>query len=249
MLPYIDFEVIHSHPKIFMGYSDSTTTHMMCYKAGIRSYYGPTLLVDFAENGGMHPYTVEGIKKTLFSSEPAGAIEAAKEWTSEFLPWEEKNKGILRKYQKNQGYELLQGKGVAKGRLIGGCVEVFDMLRGTELFPEPEEFEDTILFLETSEEKPPVWFLECALRIYGINGILDRINGMLFGKPQDEVFYEEYKEIIKKVMKEFGREDLPILYNMDFGHTEPKVCLPIGTMAQIDCDNIAFELIEPAVKG
>lgn len=248
MLPFIDFEVIHNNPKIFMGYSDSTTTHMICYKAGIRSYYGPTLLVDFAENGEMHPYTVEGIKRTLFSSEPAGNIEAAKEWTSEFLPWEEKNKNLRRKYKKNHGYELLQGTGVAKGRLIGGCLEVFDMLRGTELFPEDEAFDGAILFLETSEEKPPEWFLECALRVYGINGILDRIHGIVFGKPQDEAYYEEYKEVILKVMKEFHKENLPILYNMDFGHTEPKICLPIGGMARIDCEKISFELIESSVR-
>lgn len=50
------------------------------------------------------------------------------------------------------------------------------MLRGTEVFPKLEDFDDSILFIETSEEKPPTWLIECSLRIYGINGILDRIN-------------------------------------------------------------------------
>ena len=33
LLPYIDFDVIKNNPKIFMGYSDTTVNHFMCYKA------------------------------------------------------------------------------------------------------------------------------------------------------------------------------------------------------------------------
>lgn len=247
MLPYIDFEIISKNPKVFMGYSDTTTTHLFCYKAGISSIYGPTLLVDFAENVSMNQYTVEHIKKTLFKSEVIGKIEPALEWTSEYLPWEENNKLIQRKYKANQGYELLQGNGIVRGNLIGGCFEVFDMLRGTEVFPKLEDFDDAILFLETSEEKPPTWFIECGLRNYGIIGILGRIKGIIWGKPQDEEYYEEYKKVIRNVMKEFGREDLPILYNMNFGHTEPKICLPFGALVEIDCSKKSFSILESAV--
>jgi muramoyltetrapeptide carboxypeptidase LdcA involved in peptidoglycan recycling len=247
MLPYIDFDIINKNPKAFMGYSDTTTTHLFCYRAGISSIYGPTLLMDFAENVSMSQYTLEYIEKTLFSSEAIGKIDAALEWTSEYLPWLEKNKLIRRKYKPNQGYELLQGKGIVQGHLIGGCFEVFDMLRGTEIFPKPEDFEDSILFLETSEDKPPVWFIECGLRNYGITGVLKKLKGIIWSKPQDEQYYEEYKASIIKVMKEFGREDLPILYNVNFGHTEPKICLPYGALAEIDCDNTSFSILESAV--
>jgi muramoyltetrapeptide carboxypeptidase LdcA involved in peptidoglycan recycling len=248
MLPYIDYEVIRNNPKIFLGYSDTTTTHLICYKAGISSVYGPTLLVDFAENIVMDDYTVEYIKKTLFSEEPVGDIPPAKEWTSEHLRWLIENKDISRKRKPNQGYELLQGKGTVQGRLIGGCLEVFDMLRGTELFPEPSSFDHSILFLETSEDKPPAWYLEVALRIYGINGILERLRGMIFGKPQDEEYYLEYNEVIRKVLKEFHREDMPVLVNMNFGHTEPKFCLPYGVLAEINCENKTFAILEGAVQ-
>lgn len=48
LLPYIDFAVIRRHPKIFMGYSDTTVNHLMCWKAGLSSFYGPAVLSDFA---------------------------------------------------------------------------------------------------------------------------------------------------------------------------------------------------------
>lgn len=66
LLPYIDFNVIRENPKIFMGYSDVTVSHLFCHKAGISSFYGPAILTDFAENIEMHPYTVEMVKRTLF---------------------------------------------------------------------------------------------------------------------------------------------------------------------------------------
>lgn len=247
ILPYIDFDIIAKNPKIFIGYSDTTTTHLICYMAGISSIYGPTLLVDFAENVTMDPYTVEYIMKTLFRSEPIGIVQPAKHWTSEHLPWQIENKNIARKYIPNSGYELLQGKGCVTGRLIGGCIEVFDMLRGTELFPEKEAFENAILFFETSEDKPSVWYVEVVLRMFGMNGYLNRVSGIIFGKPYEEVYYEEYNKTIRKVLAEFHKEELPVLVNMSFGHTEPKFCLPYGALAQINCDAKSFSILEAAV--
>jgi muramoyltetrapeptide carboxypeptidase LdcA involved in peptidoglycan recycling len=37
LLPYIDFDVIKNNPKIFTGFSDTTSNHMMMYKAGLVS--------------------------------------------------------------------------------------------------------------------------------------------------------------------------------------------------------------------
>ena len=64
--------------------------------------------------------------------------------------------------------------------------------------------------------------------------------GIIFGKPKDEQYYEEYKHEILLVMKEHHLEDLPVLYNLNFGHTEPKFILPYGAMAEIDCENVFF---------
>ena len=71
-LPFTDLSVIRNNPKIFLGFSDTTVTHMACYKADLTSFYGTSVLVGFAENGGMHQYQIEDIKRTLFSTEPIG---------------------------------------------------------------------------------------------------------------------------------------------------------------------------------
>ncbi|QCR32488.1 S66 peptidase family protein [Lysinibacillus sp. SGAir0095] len=248
LLPYIDFNVIRDNPKIFMGYSDVTISHLFCHKAGISSFYGPAILTDFAENVEMNPYTIEMVKRTLFSNEVIGEIQPANEWTSERLEWVEENINRRRTTQKNIGYEVLQGSGAIQGHLIGGCIEVLEIAKGTELWPEKKYWENSILFFETSEEKPEPNLIKYWLRNYGAQGILQKTNGIIFGKPQDEKYYEEYKEVIQTVMKEFGLEDLPIIYNMNFGHTEPKFILPYGRLAKINCDNRTFTILENGVE-
>ncbi len=249
MLPYIDFSVIRNNPKVFLGYSDTTVAHFMCLCGGLSSFYGASVLAEFAENVDMFSYTKEYVKKTLFDSRPIGLIPAAPGWTSEYLAWEEKNRDTARELTQNSGYEVLQGTGRVQGRLIGGCIDVLEMLKGTSLWPVPEAFEDAILFLETSEDMPEPRYIECWLRNYAAQGILHRLRGILWGKPYHHRYYEAYKQAIQKVLcLEYGLCDLPVLYNMNFGHTEPMLCLPYGALAEIDCDKSAFSILESGVS-
>lgn len=248
MLPFIDFDVISSNPKIFMGYSDTTITHLICHKAGITSYYGPAVLVEFAENVEMHDYTKKWVEKALFSEGPIGRVEASDYWTGEYLPWEIKNKDTQRKLEPSSGYELLQGSGDGKpvqGRLLGGCIEVLEMAKGTSIWPSIEEWRDSILFFETSEDMPSPVLFEAWLRYYGSQGILQVAKGILFGKPYENKYYNEYKEAIQKVViQELGLKNLPILLNMNFGHTAPMTIIPYGYMAEIDPSEVRFSILE-----
>lgn len=248
MLPFIDFDVIRKNPKVFIGYSDTTVTHFICLKSGISSFYGPAILSEFAENIKMFDYTTTSINKTLFSTDTIGKVKSSYIWTSEYLPWIESNKIISRKTNKSEGIEILQGKGKINGRLIGGCIEVLEMIKGTKVCPEESIWKDSILFLETSEDTPSPKYFEYWLRNYGTQGILKNVNGIIFGKPYENKYYEEYKEVINKVIRdELNLNDLPIMYNMNFGHTAPMMTLPYGALAEIDCENKEFSILESGV--
>lgn len=248
ILPYIDFDIIRNNPKIFIGYSDTTVAHMICLKAGLSSFYGASILAELAENVEIFEYTTHWMKKVLFTDEVIGRIEPSPIWTSEYLPWEEKNKAMKRNALPNTGYELLQGSGIVRGQLIGGCIEVLEMIKGTGIWPTIDTWKDAILFFETSEEKPNPTYLEYWLRNYGSQGILNRINGIIFGKPYDNLYYDEYKKVILNVVREeLKLYDLPILYNMSFGHTSPMSVLPYGRMAEINCNTLDFSIIEAGV--
>ena len=54
LLPYIDFDVLKNNPKIFTGFSDTTSNHFMMYKAGLVSYYGGAVMNNWAEYGAIN---------------------------------------------------------------------------------------------------------------------------------------------------------------------------------------------------
>ena len=158
ILPYINFDIIRNNPKIFVGFSDNTITNLICMKAGLVSFYGPSIMNDFAENVAVPTYTVNNVRTTFFCDKRIGEIHSPEFWTSEFLEWDVKNKNISRKFSINNPYCAIQGSTTVEGQLIGGCMDVLMTIIDTELFPTLEEFEDTILFLETSEETPTVFY-------------------------------------------------------------------------------------------
>ena len=218
LIPYIDYDVIKNNPKIFMGYSDTTVNHFMMYKAGLVSYYGPTIMCDFGEYVKMFDYTKDAVMNILFNDSKGYSIKSSPNWSKDFVPWSEENTNIEKKLIKEtHGYEVIQGKGKVVGKVLGGCIDVFPMIIGTSIWPGIDEWKDKILLLETSEEQPAPDYITFFLRNLGAQGIFDKIKGIIVGKPQAEQYYEEYKDSIKKVLKEYNQENLPVLYNISIG--------------------------------
>lgn len=254
LLRYLDLEVIRQHPKVFMGYSDTTVTHFACYQAGLVSFYGPSFMAGFAENGGIFPYLVDSVQRTLFSSEPVGRVAPNQMgWTVEHLDWADPaNQERTRRLIPCSGWRWLQGKGIARGHLLGGCVEVLDFIRGTAVWPPLDEWRGAILFLETSEEMPPPDLLARTLRSYAAMGILERLSGILVWRPGgadlNPARFGEYDDAILRIVRtEEGLTELPIITQMDFGHTDPMFVLPYGVQAEIDMEKQQFIICESAV--
>lgn len=246
ILPYIDFDIISNNPKIFMGYSDSTINHLMMYKAGLVSFYGPSIMCEFGEYVKMFDYTQKAVKDMLFEKWEQYEIMSSEEWTDDYVLWQESNINTSHKMKKDtHGYEVINGTGVVQGHLLGGCLDVFMMANGTKIWPTLKEWKDAILFIETSEVKPSPDFVKWTLRNLAAQGILAVINAIVVGKPQGEVYYKEYKEaIIQVAVNEEHLSDLPIFYNVNFGHAKPIGIIPYGIKAQLDCENKSFKLLE-----
>lgn len=246
LLPYINFKIIKENPKIFMGYSDTTINHFMMYKAGITSYYGPCVMAEIAENVQMHDYTKNAINDVLFENSKGYKIFPSNSWTSEHLSWANHNN--INKRRKmiadNKKIEILQSCGPIEGELIGGCIDTFHMFIGSEIWP--NNWKNKILFLESSEDKPSPEFIAQMLRHPLMKNVLENVNGLIIGKPVNETYYEEYKEIYMKVInKEYHLSNLFVAYNYNFGHTAPMCILPIGVNVRISEDGV-IEFLESA---
>lgn len=253
ILPFIDLDVIRANPKIFMGYSDTTVTHFTYWKAGLSSFYGPSIMAGFAENTGLFPYMVESVRRTLFSTEPIGEIRPNTDgWTVEMLDWSDPAlQTRKRALNPSTGWRWLQGKGVRRGRLLGGCLEVMDWVRGTDVFPSRDDWQDAVLFIETSEDAPSPAQVSSMLRSLAALGVIERVAGILYARPGGETPPEQFSDydeaLLRIVRDECGRDELPIVTGMDFGHTDPMFVLPYGALTEIDCDQKAVRILESGV--
>lgn len=242
------------HPKLFTGFSDTTINHLMFYRLGMQSFYGPSFLNDLAEMDlDMLPYT----KKTLehfFENSGVTEISASKTWYEERTDFSALQVGKPRVKHQDTGYKVLRGRGKVQGRLWGGCIDsLYDGLVGNRysdepdvfahyhLFLKPEETKDKLLFIETCEELPtPDLFRQQLLKLSEI-GILSNVKGILVGKPQNKKYFEEYQSELLKVTEKY---QTPILYNVNIGHAYPHTALPYGALAQIDFEKPSFTILE-----
>jgi muramoyltetrapeptide carboxypeptidase LdcA involved in peptidoglycan recycling len=245
LLPLLDFELIRSTPKIFMGYSDMTVLNVAIYqKTGLATFNGPALLTDFAEYPRMFEYTERYFLRAVAHSNPMWRIEPATQWTEEFMDWgEKKDLERPRTLQPSDGWKWLK-PGRAEGRLIGGCLESLQHLRGTEYWP---DWDDAILFFETAEEKPAPETVDGILMDYQNMGVFAKLQGLLVGRSM--YYSAEEKQGLHGVILERTRPfDFPVIAEMDFGHTAPQFTLPIGCRARIDTSARCFEILEAAVS-
>jgi muramoyltetrapeptide carboxypeptidase LdcA involved in peptidoglycan recycling len=251
LLPYIDFDVIRNNPKIFLGYSDTTVNHFMCLKAGLTSFYGPSIMLGFAENGGMREYEKASVRQMLMSPTTPGTILPSHEWSGEYEPsWEDPNSQSTKRKTRPTSWHYIQGAAVARGRLLGGCLESLKDVADSALFPAQEDFDGAILFLETSEARSAAKAMHEFLHDYGKRGILARISGMIWGRPEGVHNKKElatYDDTIRTVLHEYARADMPVITGMDFGHTDPMFVVPYGALAEINPLRKTFTVLESAV--
>ena len=249
LLPYIDFDVLNNNPKIFTGFSDSTTNHFMMHKAGLVSYYGLSVMNQIAEYVSINEYTKASMEQTLFdpqerlviSPSPFCSYEKDKVW------WSEQAMDQATPRYPNTGYEILQGTGRVTGALLGGCIDVFPELLGTALWPALEDWQGKLLLIETSESDMSEALLCSLLRNLQAQGILHVIRGIVVGKPAMEDKYEPYQAVYRQVVGvEAGLPNLPILYNVNVGHAYPTGVFPLGLQYEIDCDRKTLTLLEAA---
>lgn len=247
LLPFLDLSVIRANPKVFVGYSDTTVTHFAFLKAGVTSFYGPSIMAGCDENGGLLPYMTESVRQVLFAPTlPARIRPNSDGWTCASFDWgDEKRNEKPRRLQPCSGWQWLQGSGQHRGQLIGGCLEVVDWLRGTPVWPELSMWRNSILFLEISEDAPSPTAVAHMLRVLAATGALRETRGILFGRPYgDEANFEAYDDALLQVLGELGLRSLPLITRMDFGHTDPKFILPYGVEAEIDCDRQQLRFLE-----
>ena len=252
ILPYLEREVIRSNLKILMGYSDTTTLLTYVNQLGIVTFNGPSVMAGFSQVEAFPGSFVHHVKELLFSPQENYEYESYSLYCDGYLDWRNlENVGKTKELKPDSGWRFLQGTGSVSGELYGGCIEVLESLNGTDYWAPKDFWNGKVLFFETSEEKPSVERVRRMLRNFCMQGIFDRASAVLIGRARDYTAEEkiELDQMIVDVIRgEFGNSEIPIVSNMDFGHTDPQFILPLGVKAEIDCESRTFSLLESPVQ-
>lgn len=243
VLEHLDYEGIRENKKIFLGHSDITSVLLAIYaKTGLVTFYGPTILPAFGDAGGIHPQTAHWFKRVLSHASDRLDLPSGLDFYSDQELFWDKEDDKPRSYEADSGAICIRA-GICEGRLVGGNLDTLLALLPTSYFP---DLKGSVLFIEeiggsTSKTLRGLKTLEYA-------GVFKKIVGLVVGrrfKYDDNGAMTGIAQAFDEIGKRYG---IPVLDNLPFGHTEPKLTLPIGIEARLDAEACRLSLLESAVQ-
>ncbi|WP_312099779.1 S66 family peptidase [Corynebacterium dentalis] len=220
LLSYLDWDLIAANPKILCGYSDITALQNAIFaRTGLVTYSGPHW-----SSFGMRDHfeltqrwfvdaLVDGYRMELVPSP---------QWTDDAWFLDQDNRSPL----PGEGWwPLMQGS--ASGRIIGGNLCTLNLLQGT---PQMPPLAGSVLMLEDDDATDAMTFAR------DLTSLLQQpdakeIKGLVIGR------FQTSSGVTRKHLQEITGQPalvgLPVLANVDFGHTQPQMTLPIGGQAEL----------------
>ncbi len=235
LLDYIDYDLIKNNPKILCGFSDITVlTNAIYAKTGIVTYSGPHFF-SFSDEKSFD-YTLDYFKKCLFSKEPFD-IKPSEKYSDEI--WA--NEQLKINFIENEGFWIIN-EGIAKGKILGGNQCSFNLLQGTQYMPKINT--NIILFLEDDNETHPAT-IDRDLQSLIHQKWFKNVKGIVFGRFQ--ISTKMTKNLMTQIIKSKKElKNIPIIANVDFGHTKPFITFPIGGTCKLEIKNrkVKLEIIK-----
>lgn len=224
ILRHLDYEDIRRHPKMIFGFSDnSLQANVITDRTGLVTFHGHCDVVfgmgdlldtekteTFSEGGR---YTSAQFFNALEGRLQSGPISKA-------TPWR-----VLR-------------QGRAEGRLLGGNLDVLQILHGT---PYALDWSEVIFFWEAAFVE--LHRVDLILASFAMTGVLEKIKGMIVGKGsnlEEKFFAEKHETLEEMILRHCAPFDFPIIVDADIGHDMECCVLPVGVHARLDGDSLSI---------
>ncbi|MFI9148956.1 S66 peptidase family protein [Streptomyces sp. NPDC053367] len=247
VLPQLDRELIRANPKPFFGMSDNTNLLAYLYNTGIVGYHGATVMTALGRPVAMDALTADSLRAALFTS-GTYELEPAEFWNDVNRDWADpatfESEPEMRP---GDGWTWVNADRVVEGRSWGGCLEILGwlLMANREIAPDLAQYDGGVLLLETTEELPSSEEVFRTLRNMGERGLLSRFSALLMGRaktwsfeqpnsPEEAARYAaEQREAVLRAMRVYA-PNTPIVFDVDFGHTDPQLVLPYGGFVRVD---------------
>ncbi|HEM3683496.1 TPA: LD-carboxypeptidase [Streptococcus suis] len=224
LLPYLDFDLIARNQKIFCGYSDTTALLNAIYaKTGMPTYMGPAY--SSFKMVQAQQYQTEAWLKAV--TQDSYELTPSPEWSSDawYLP------DAPRTFYQTEWKIYNPGK--ASGIAIGGNISTLNLLTGTEFAPKPDKY---VLFLEEAEDDD---YLIIARHLTALLQAYPNPQAVLIGRFPKETKMTE--EILLAILDKHPiLKTIPVLYDLDFAHTQPLFTITIGGQVELDTETFSI---------
>jgi muramoyltetrapeptide carboxypeptidase len=226
-LDALDYDAIAANPKPLIGMSDvGVLTLAVHARTGLVTFHADSLVYGVSEWPDLpdddRARQADAYRRVLTSTEAIGDLPALSTWET----WR---------------------SGRAEGPLLGGMLNRVIKLQASPFALARERFDGAILFLE--DYAVPTISIWHDLQVLRQLGVFERIAGLVIG-PVDGISIAEGTEqtLREVVMDVVGDREIPVIGNVNCGHSGPNVPLPLGVRARIDADALRLSLLEPAVR-
>ncbi|MBB4822818.1 muramoyltetrapeptide carboxypeptidase LdcA involved in peptidoglycan recycling [Sporosarcina luteola] len=228
LLPYIDYELIKKNPKIFCGYSDITAiATAITAKTDMVTYSGPHFS-SFQMTKGQE-YQTHFFLKCLMQDAPF-ELKPSEQWSDDAWYLDQEN----RRFEKT-AWKTYQA-GAASGTLGGGNLCTLNLLQGTAYMP---KLDHAVLFVEDDEMTIPETF---ARDLTSLLQNVTSIKALVIGRFQRASGVSE-EQLLFILDKHPMLKEIPVLYDVDFGHTQPMFTFPIGGEVLVDATEGTLKLV------
>ncbi|MET7336053.1 S66 peptidase family protein [Nonomuraea sp. NPDC005650] len=221
LLPFLDWELIRANPKILCGYSDITALqNAILARTGLVTYSGPHW-----STFGMRDHFEETLRwftSVMFDTAPVALAPAAR-WSDDLWFLDQDKREPL----PNDGWWPLR-PGTAEGRIVGGNLCTLNLLQGTPHMP---SLDGAILIVEDDLESHPATFARDLTSLLQLPDA-PKIRGLAIGR------FQHASRMSRPLLEQIVATQpvlngVPVLANIDVGHTNPLATIPIGGQARL----------------
>lgn len=231
VLEHIDFPLIGKTECPIVGYSDLTSlVNLVPQRSGTIAYYGPMVVSEWGEQGGLWEYTERAFHRVAGEEEWREAVvPSSPAWSDEMLWWDRDDDRPRAPRQGGEQKRCLRA-GAGDGVLWGGSILSLSLLLGTPYWPAPGR---ALIFLEANAMAPD----ELLVRLTQLRlaGVFDDAVGLVMskiGNPRPTASgFQNYDAVIREAVP----EGIPVAAGYDLGHTDPMATLPVGGRARLHC--------------
>lgn len=249
VLQHLDPGLIAANPKPFFGFSDNTNLHLFLWNLGMVSYHGAAVMIQFGRPVSMHPATRQSLDRALFTR-GAYELDQPAEYSDQDGDWDDPATFAAEPPMfTSEAWSWHGPTTTVTGPAWGGCLEIIDFHLRTSRYLLPEDtYDGAVLFLETSEELPTDSYVYRVLMCMGERRLLQRFAAIIWARPRawsldqqnqaaDKARYTSaQRDAVLAAISEY-HPNVPLVFGVDFGHTEPQHIIPSGGTVTLDSEN------------